>query len=213
VKELGYGHAVHHVLRRIAEHTRATGRNCRDSRASTRSSTRSFYLPLADKPAWEPCSSAPRTLVDTYLQDHPDDLKRVWEVERPFELHLEHANVTGRADVILDREDGVDGGLAIVDYKTRRVDPRRHDTGLQLQVYTAAGRGEGFDVRAAWLHDLTARGNTARVHIPVDNGTVAAARDTVDTLAAGVRQCRFDPSPGDYCKHCDVREICRHRGA
>jgi DNA helicase-2/ATP-dependent DNA helicase PcrA len=211
VKEIGYGHAVHHVLRRIAEHTRATGK-LPGQPSIDALFHQEFYLPLADKPAWDAMQLRAKKLVETYLQDHPDDLKRVWEVERPFELHLEHANVTGRADVILDREDGVDGALAIVDYKTHRVDAT-HDTGLQLQVYTAAGRGEGFDVRAAWLHDLTARGNTARVHIPVDNGTVAAARDTVDTLAAGVRQCRFDPSPGDYCKHCDVREICRHRGA
>ena len=30
------------------------------------------------------------------------------------------------------------------------------DHGLQLQVYTAAGRREGLDVRGAYIHDLKA---------------------------------------------------------
>jgi DNA helicase-2/ATP-dependent DNA helicase PcrA len=118
--------------------------------------------------------------------------------------------VVGRADVILDREGGVDGALAIVDYKTRRVDADP-EMGLQLQVYTAAGRGEGFDVKAAWLHDLTARGMTARLPVVTDDAAVGTARTTVDVWAKGIREKKFDPCPGDHCKHCDVREICRHR--
>jgi DNA helicase-2/ATP-dependent DNA helicase PcrA len=149
-------------------------------------------------------------LVANYLTDHADDLQRVWEVERPFELHLEHANVTGRADVILDREGGVDGALAIVDYKTRRVDDDP-ELGLQLQVYTAAGRGEGYDVRAAWLHDLTVRGNTARVPVETGDAPVARARATMDEWAKGIREGRFEACPGGHCKLCDVRELCRHR--
>ena len=209
VKELGYGNAVHHILRRIAEHTQATGLIPSYAEIQT-VFHREFYLPLADKPAWDSMQLRAEALVSNYLVDHPDDLHRVWEVERPFELHLEHANVVGRADVILDREGGVDGALAIVDYKTRRVDADP-DMGLQLQVYTAAGRGEGFDVRAAWLHDLTARGMTARLPVVTEAATVEAATKTVDGWAKGIRERRFDACPGDHCKHCDVREICRHR--
>ncbi|MBK6534325.1 MAG: ATP-dependent helicase [Deltaproteobacteria bacterium] len=209
VKELGYGNAVHHVLRRIAEHTQATGQvpGAAEIRALFH---REFYLPLADKPAWDSMQARAEILVANYITDHGADLQRIWEVERPFELHLEHANVVGRADVILDREGGVDGALAIVDYKTRRVDADP-EMGLQLQVYTAAGRGEGFDVKAAWLHDLTARGMTARLPVVTDDAAVGTARTTVDVWAKGIREKKFDPCPGDHCKHCDVREICRHR--
>lgn len=209
VKELGYGNAVHHVLRRIAEHTQATGLIPTNSEIQT-VFHQEFYLPLADKPAWDAMQLRAEALVSHYLVDHSDDLQRIWEVERPFELHLEHANVMGRADVILDREGGVDGALAIVDYKTRRVDVDP-DMGLQLQVYTAAGRGEGFDVRAAWLHDLTARGKTARLPVVTEAPTVEAATRAVDAWAKGIRERRFDACPGVHCKVCDVREICRHR--
>jgi DNA helicase II / ATP-dependent DNA helicase PcrA len=55
--------------------------------------------------------------------------------------------------VILDHEDGIATSLAIVDYKTsiRDNDPRRD---LQLRVYSDAGRREGLDVRAAYIHDM-----------------------------------------------------------
>src|SRR5581483_688579 len=107
-------------------------------------------------------------------------------------------------DVILDRQDGVDGALAIVDYKTRRVDTDP-EMGLQLQVYTAAGRGEGFDIRAAWLHDLSVRGATARVPVSTVPADVGEARARVDGWAKGIRDRDFAPCPGDHCKHCDVR--------
>ena len=45
--------------------------------------------------------------MTTYTRDYEADLYRVWETERPFELHLDGVTVTGRADVILDEEGGV----------------------------------------------------------------------------------------------------------
>ena len=45
---------------------------------------------------------AARQLVSLYVCDY-DDLRRVWETERPFELHLPGAIISGRADVILER--------------------------------------------------------------------------------------------------------------
>ena len=90
-----------------------------------------------------------------YVNDHSDDLYRVWETERPFELHLDGVTVTGRADVILDEEGGVPTALAYLDYKTS-THADADDHSLQLQVYADAGRREGLDVRGAYVHDLKA---------------------------------------------------------
>ncbi|HUY45583.1 MAG TPA: PD-(D/E)XK nuclease family protein [Streptosporangiaceae bacterium] len=89
-----------------------------------------------------------------------EDLQRVWEVERPFELHLPTAIISGRADVILDMEGGEVQSLAIVDYKTST--DAEDDHGLQFAIYTDAGRREGLDVRAAYVHDLAARRSALR---------------------------------------------------
>jgi DNA helicase-2/ATP-dependent DNA helicase PcrA len=93
--------------------------------------------------------SEAKKLADKYPADYSGDLMRVWETERPFELHLEKGIVSGRAGVILDMEGGKINSLAQVDYKTAN-DPKADDVfAFQLAVYAAAGRGEDLDVAAA----------------------------------------------------------------
>ena len=206
--ELGYGKAVHHVMRRVAEHTQRHGRPP-TARQLDRLFDDDFYLPAANKAAHAQLKAAARRLVDTYIAKHEDDLLRVWEVERPFELHLGEAVVTGRADVILDREGGQISALAIVDYKTATDPVSDYDT--QLQVYTDAGRREGLDVTAAYVHDLRAADR-----IPVDVGAEAVERteDEVRFLVGGLKARRFDPKPApDKCARCDVRAMCGSRAS
>ena len=59
-------------------------------------------------------------------------LQRIWETERPFELHMPTAIITGRADVIFDEAGGEVMSLAIVDYRTSTDPEAAEDYGLQL---------------------------------------------------------------------------------
>lgn len=212
-KELGYGHAVHHILRRVADSVRKRGHAPSPTELDALFA-REFYLPYADTPAWAGLEAKARALVDTYLTEWRDELDRVWEVERPFELHLADGNVSGRADVILDREGGVAGDLALVDYKTRKVREDDESLDLQLKVYAAAGRGEGFTVRAAYLHDLTAPRDQARHPVDARTPAVDEALATMASLCRAVRARDFAACPGDHCARCDVRRLCPHgRGA
>ena len=92
--ELGYGKAVHHVLRMVAEQTKATGAVPHPTELDELLDE-SFFLPAANKPAHRQLKEAARRLVSTYAADHADDLHRVWETERPFELHLDGITVVG----------------------------------------------------------------------------------------------------------------------
>jgi DNA helicase-2/ATP-dependent DNA helicase PcrA len=207
-RELGYGSAVHHLMRRLAEHVRA------QRRAPTRDEidalfAREFYLPFGDQAVYDALEWRARRIVKACLTEWPEDLARVWAVERPLSLHVDGADIEGRADVILDREDGVDGALALVDYKTRPVQ-RDDEAAVQLRAYAAAVRGEGLSVRAAYLHDLTAGRATAR-HA-VDLGTEAITT-TLAALAGsieGLRARDFTARPGPHCGHCELRPICAH---
>lgn len=203
--ELGYGKAVHHVMRAVAEATRASGQVPTPDEIDE-ILDESFFLPTANKPAHRQLKHAARRLVTTYAERHEADLHRVWETERPFELHLEGVTVSGRADVILDKEGGVPTALAIVDYKTS-TSGSALDHALQLQVYADAGRREGLDVRGAYVHDLKA---AAREPIPVDPQTVSGAEATVAEAAAKIRAREYPPNPGARCRRCEVRTICRH---
>jgi DNA helicase-2/ATP-dependent DNA helicase PcrA len=201
--ELGYGKAVHHVLRTVAEETRAGGSIPTPAQLDE-ILDESFFLPSANKPAHRQLKEAARRLVATYASKHEDDLHRIWETERPFELHLEGVTVTGRADVILDHEGGVPTSLALLDYKTSTSgDPLDH--ALQLQVYTDAGRREGLDVRAAYVHDLKA---ADRADVDVSVATIEAAEATVAEAAVRLRNRDYVPNPDLRCKKCEVRTVC-----
>jgi DNA helicase II / ATP-dependent DNA helicase PcrA len=203
--ELGYGKAVHHVLRAIAEYTRRHGRPP-DFQQASRMLDEGFFLPAASKPAHNQLKEAARHLVRSYLTEYDDDLRRVWETERPFELHLPTAIITGRADVILDKENGKVQSLAIVDYKTSTDEEADPHYALQLAVYTDAGRREGLDVRAAYVHDLKA---SDRVAVDVSPEAIAASEQTVQDTVRDLRSRVFSARPGRPCKRCDVRRLCQ----
>lgn len=201
--ELGYGKAVHHVMRAVAEATKATGRVPTDPEIDELLDS-SFFLPSAPKPAHQMLKAAARRLVTTYTREYEADLYRIWETERPFELHLDGVTVTGRADVILDREDGVPTALAIVDYKTA-AHWDTNDHALQLQVYADAGRREGLDVRGAYVHDLK---ETKREPIPVEPAAINRAETIVSEAATRIRARDYEANPGPRCRGCEVRTIC-----
>lgn len=203
--ELGYGKAVHHVMRAVAEATQATGR-VPSAAEIDRILDTSFFLPSANKPAHRQLKDAARRLVTAYTRNHASDLHRIWETERPFELHLDGVTISGRADVILDKEHGVPTALAIVDYKTS-TSGGPLDHALQLQVYADAGRREGLDVRGAYVHDMKA---AVRQPIPVDSKAVDDAEAVVAEAAKKIRAREYTPNPGPRCRRSEVRTICRH---
>jgi len=206
-EQLGYGNAVHHIMRVIGEESTRLGRLLRD-REIERLIATDFYLPFANKKIAETFKEQARKLVDTYLTKHRDDMLRVWETERPFELALPGAVISGRADVILDRSDGREERLAIVDYKTE-VDA--DDPGLQLQVYTVAARREGLTVEGAYIHDL---GRADRRAVDTSDGALDAAIETVVGAVNDIKARRFEARPQhSTCARCDVRRICPHAAA
>jgi DNA helicase-2/ATP-dependent DNA helicase PcrA len=205
--ELGYGRAVHHILRHVAELTQEQKRKPTKKQIE-RLFADQFYLPFANRPLFENLLDRANKLVQDYLDHHGDDLLRVWQTERPFELHLGEANVTGRADVILDREGGVTNKLAIVDYKTANDEKSGDVFAFQLQIYAAAGRGEGLDVVAARVHHLK---EIRREDVPIDALHVRTARARALALVQGIVAGEFPERPEKkQCGGCDVRAICKH---
>jgi DNA helicase-2/ATP-dependent DNA helicase PcrA len=205
--ELGYGRAIHHVLRRVAETVRASG-SVPSQAELDRLIGEEFYIPFASPQAWEAMRTAARRLVITYVESYAADLHRVWAVERPFTLHLDAGVVSGRADVILDDQDGRRGALAIVDYKVAADESREERYREQLRIYSLAGRGEGLDVEAAYLHELRDGTRTA-----VDI-TANLARQTlvkVDERLGTLRRAEFVAKPTyERCHACEYKFICPH---
>lgn len=207
VTELGYGRAIHHILRHVAE--MAKNHKTAPTPAQLDAIFKdAFYLPFANSAAFDSLLKRARLLVDKYLCDYSADLLRVWQTERPFELHLAKGIVSGRADVILDHEKGKIGRLAIVDYKTANEGKSDDIFAFQLAIYAAAGRGEGLNVDAAYLHSLK---ESNRIPVPVDTVKQKVARLRADALMESIVDGEFPPRPeASKCKACDMRAICKH---
>lgn len=201
-QELGYGNAVHHTMRVLAESTQETG-IVPTAQKVDKLLDSEFFLPYANKAGHKEMRDKARKLVLRYVHDYSTDLLNTWATERPFELHLDGAVVSGRADVIYDNQDGQIGRLAIVDYKTStggQVDP------LQLQIYTEAGRREGLNVGAAFIHDL---GSEQRYDVAIDKNAIFNAEKQIIATIESLRRREFEPKPDrSKCRECDVRRLC-----
>jgi DNA helicase-2/ATP-dependent DNA helicase PcrA len=203
IQEIGYGKAVHHLLRVIAEESKRTGKQLGPTDVDRILAT-DFFLPFAGKAVAARFREAAKGLVNKYLAEFGDDMKRVWQTERPFELALEGVVVSGRADVIIGEHEGGPDSLAIVDYKTS-IDDR--EMGLQLQVYAAAGIREGLEIRGAFLHDLD---KEERQPVSIATKDLEIAVKIVESASSKIKAREFDASPEKKrCGHCDVRAMCR----
>lgn len=201
-QELGYGNAVHHTMRVLAERTQATGVVPTDQQVDQLLNSE-FFLPYANKPSHREMREKARRLVMRYVNEHSSDLLRTWATERPFELYLDGSVISGRADVIYDNEGGQIGRLAIVDYKTStggQIEP------LQLQIYTEAGRREGLDVGGAFIQDL---GAEKQYDVAIDTKSISDAETQIISTVETLRRREFEPRPeGRKCAQCDVRHVC-----
>lgn len=201
-QELGYGNAVHHTMRVLAERTQATG-VAPTAQQVEQLLNSEFFMPYANKASHREMRDKARRLVMRYVTDYSSDLLRTWATERPFELYLDGTVISGRADVIYDNHDGQIGRLAIVDYKTStggQVDP------LQLQIYTEAGRREGLDVGGAFIQDL---GAEKRYDVATDTKSISDAEKQIIATVETLRRRDFEPKPERRkCRQCDVQQVC-----
>lgn len=207
-RDLGYGKSIHHILRRVADVVKSTGK-VPDGQQVESLFDSEFHVPYTTAAGHAEMKAAAQKLVDRYIKDWSDDLKCVWEVERPFELHLESVIIVGRADVILDRERTSIPKLTIVDYKTydaKKADQPAED---QLRTYTAAARSEGFEVSGAIVHNLK---NAARHEVAVDSSSIDQTLARASSWAAGITKGEYPAKPEKRkCIGCDYRRVCQHR--
>jgi len=208
--ELGYGKAIHHVMRTLAERRRATGKTPTLDEINRMVETE-LFVPFANHASYQQMEQRVKSLVATYVRSYEADLERIWATERPFEMRFSKGILSGRADVILDKEGNQIGSLAIVDYKVNADAERDARYARQLQVYAAAGRGEGLAVDALYLHSL--RGDR-RDSVPHTKQITDEAVKWAEAAVTEIAEARF-PARGEAvkCAECDYLRICHSRQA
>lgn len=206
-QELGYGKAVHHILRTLAEQAR-TSQKIPTEKQIDKLFDGDFYLPAATKPAHRLMKSAARKLVSNFVDEHGQELPNVYAVERQFELHLPNAIVNGRADVIIRKDDGSEEKYEIDDYKVSEGDDLKpYDR--QLRTYASAGRREGLQVVEANVFDL--KNKPPKRAVDISPSKIAETETEMTGLVDRLKARKFVPVPGSRCQGCDVRQLCRYR--
>lgn len=203
VEEIGYGNAVHHLMRLIAEESTRKGRTLGEADVDRLLATE-FFLPFAGKALSENFRISAKKIISSYLSENGEELNHVWQTERPFELAVPGALISGRADVIIDK--GSEGGekLSLLDYKTGLGD---QDFSLQLQIYAEAGQREGLSIKEAYVHDMK---EAARITVDISDSARMKAIQVAATAVEGIKARDFEAKPSkSKCGMCDVRAICR----
>jgi DNA helicase-2/ATP-dependent DNA helicase PcrA len=201
--ELGYGKAVHNMMRRAAVMTCAQGEPL-DASFASEIVFNDFYLPSANKAAHRTMQIAAERLLRNYLSDPSlaAELTRTWETERPFALNLEGVAIVGRADIIFRQDEAVQD-LVIVDYKTAS---GRDDHSLQVGVYAAAALRESLPVSGGKVVDLK---TTTVTPVNIAPSELAALESRILEAATSLRAAEFPPTTDpSVCGRCDFQSIC-----
>ena len=198
-EELGYGNALHYCLRRVVELHR---KGYNPLSAILEAINNDFHLPYAPEfKAEKMKKSAERILMD-YVIENLDDISSVAEIEYRLEFPRKNSTITGKVDVIIDRDEFVE----VREYKTSTKVTKPDQVALQVKLY-ALGLGKlGYNVRKGSAVYLS---EGVMEHIDVDKKSLNYAKTYAEQILTDIRNQKYEPKLGNFCEDCDYRNICK----
>ncbi len=225
---LGYGHNVHHIIRRLTE---IENLDLTDGIAVSASLARlldqDFNLLYLNKKSNNKLKGGVKRMITQYVSKYGDELNRMQSVETRIELHRQKATLKGVADIILEdpspanpsRQDldpkkmePISPSIHIRDYKTRRQGILEIHK-LQIWLYAACFREMGYNPTSGSIAFLTTAENE---RIPVTAHEIAQALDKADELIKHIQNREFEVNTSAlYCEtqECDFCAHCRYYNA
>jgi DNA helicase-2/ATP-dependent DNA helicase PcrA len=200
VQAIGFGKALHYCLRRAGELIKNEGHD--PLAAITTSVDEGFHIPFVGGVVFQYFKNSAKNILTEFTKEYEDDLKRIEEVEYRLEYPIYNATIMGKVDVIMRTE----GAMEVRDYKTSDVARTFEEVSIQVRLYTSGLRNLGRPVTSgssAYLEEPSVKS--------VDVGEVSLddSRRLAEKTIEGIVKARFKPNPGEDCKRCDHRSICR----
>lgn len=208
VQALGYGKQVHNILNLLHKVTQETGYIPTDEQVA-QAVIDHFYLRYAADEQQDTLRKSALRSVLRYVGMWHEDFSLSVKTERPFEMDVDSALVSGSID-LLKRRYPKDDILEIIDFKTgneRKMDEELH---LQVQLYTIAAREAlRLDVQKAYVHFLDVE-KQQRVEILITPKQLDLAMQTIRDSISGITTRRFRRNPRNkgVCEGCDWRKTC-----
>jgi len=203
---VGFGKGVHYCLRRAVELLKKN-EELGPITAAVQAVDNEFFMALASGEVFENYKRGARRSVLNYAKSYGEDLRRSCEVEYRIEFPIHNATVTGRIDVLGDREVR---DYKTLDYREAEGSVSMHEAELQVRLYAAGLKSVGRKVNGGSIAFLSSESSKV---VPVDVGGshVEKAVKNAESVVASIRNKRFKPNRGEHCGDCDMRDICRWR--
>ena len=197
---LGYGKTLHFCLRLASDMMKNQG--CGPINAIQTALDDHFFLPFIASDRSEMIQQAARNKMMRFVIERAEDMKQIKEVESRVEFPLQRATVSGRVDVLIH-----DGNcIEIRDYKTSKDSITHDDSSIQVQMYALGLSMTGEAVSkgtVAYLDDASL------MAVNVSESDLIKAKEAAEEHIAGIITKDFTPCPGQQCRNCDFRAICK----
>ncbi len=124
-------------------------------------------------------------------------------LEIPFNLKIEGYTLYG----VIDRIDEMDGGVAIIDYKTgQSKDKLDLDAKEQLLIYQIAAQ-EVLHLKPKQLAYYYLDDGKIAAFLGSDNDLENQKSKIIEKIEK-IKNSEFEPTPGWQCQYCDFKDIC-----
>jgi len=205
----GYGLQVHNLLNYMHKKWEQTPPTHAEIEALVESD---FFLRFTRGRPFENMKGKAKEILKAYVTDFGHEFPLKLETEKPFELILGGALISGSIDLIqkINAESREIQEVGIIDFKTEKEKlETKPFIRLQLRLYAlAGGRALGLNPANASIHYLTEQ---AREDIDVSDGKLTETQTEIEGVIGNIKRGQFSPCPGGHCPECDVRYVCHRR--
>lgn len=203
VRELGYGKALHHIMRLVGDEAK---QGKKINAVSVRDMVEEhFYLPYATIAMASAMKESAATKIARFVENNIDDIERIQQVEARLEFPIGPALIYGVVDVIL-RHGGE--SVEVRDYKTTKGDPYTDDDAdFQIRLYSAGLQQMGYPVDAASIANLEEEEIRT---VDISNEVLCSVLDEAQGYLAGMKSQDYTNKLGSHCRKCDYQDICRY---
>ncbi len=169
-----------------------------------------FFLRFTRGKPYENMKEKAKAIIKTYIEEYGHEFPLNLETEKPFELILGGALISGTIDLIqkIDPVSNEIKDVSILDYKTEKETLETKEAiRLQLRLYALAGdKSLGLNPQKAKVHYLT---DNFRQEIDISQDKLEQTKSVITGVIESIKDGIFSCSKGSGCKSCDVRYVCK----
>lgn len=202
-EEIGFGNAMHMVLRNAVKLVKKKGID--PVSVIKESSNEYFHLPFAGNSTRYKLKKKSENILDNFIRKYPEFLLNAEDAEYRIIYRNGKISLSGKADVIISNTNG----YAVADYKTNRDVNTKEETEIQIGAYAIGLKRRGKNIKIGKIAYLEECGVD---EINLDDQKINEIEKKIEDLITGIESRIFNPHVGGNCVKCDMRKLCRYDG-